>query len=306
MRIAIRFEGGAGDHICALRFLPAIKELYPDAKFYGYSDTEGNSQPSNFINTFWPYVLENMKIVPAKKRKPFLIKSQFGIENFIGALENIPDDISEEMQYSYDKFYDLHIDGLKWLKYDFNWSKYFFTFPEPTVSIKKLDISNTICVNLYSDANPSNRMDQSYVINIIKKISKNYNIVIVATEHNAKFYDQCKNFASVVCPDLMGLAEIIKSSLLFLTLDSGPKFLGYCLNTPTINYSSQVREYPQLPIHQMIRWQPFAYSTIPVYNDIAHTLSLIKTYIAYKTNILPTVNTINIDQLMVNRQYTII
>lgn len=306
MRIAIRFEGGVGDHICAFRFLPAIKDLYPDAKFYGYSDTEGNSQPSNFINTFWPNYLEDIKVIPSKKRKPFLVKSQFGIENFIGAFENIPDDISNEIQYSYDKFYDLHIDGLKWLRYDFNWSKYFFSFPEPTVPIQKLDMPNTICVNLYSDANASNRMEQSYVINLIKEISKSYNIVIVATENNARFYEPCKDFASIICPDLIGLAEIVRSSLLFLTLDSGPKFLGYCLGTPTINYSAQLREYLQLPIHQIIRWQPFAYSTIPIYNDIAHTLSLIKTCITYRTNILPTINNINIEQLTCNRQYILV
>lgn len=304
MKIAIRLEGGIGDHICASRFIPAIKELYPNAKFYGFSDTENNPEPSKFLKIFWPSLFENIYIIQNKKYENFSITSQFGTENFIGAFENIPDDITYHIINDYDKYYDLHIDGLKWLSYDFNWSKYFYTFPEPEISIQKLDLNNTICLNLYSDANKSNRMSIEYVLELVKTLSVYYNIIIIATEKNASFYEPCIPYAKIVFPTTLQLAEIIKSSVLFLTLDSGPKFLGYCLGTPTINYTAQINKYLELAYHQMIRWQPFVNSVLPLYNDISHTLSLINICIKYKTNILPSLP-FDINNILIIRDYKI-
>ena len=67
-KISIRLEGGIGDHLCAIRFLPAIRELYPDCRFYGFSDTENNYAPKDIIQTFWPSLFEEIKVIPNKKK----------------------------------------------------------------------------------------------------------------------------------------------------------------------------------------------------------------------------------------------
>jgi len=301
--IAIRMEGGIGDHLCAIRFLPAIRELYPDCKFYGFSDTENNNTPKNIIETFWPSLFEEITVIPNKKQKPYIIKSQFGTENYIGAFENIPDAYRAKIINDYDKYYDLHIDGLKWLTYDFNWSKYFFRFLPIEIDIGMPNRqSNHLCVSLYSDANPGNRLDKQYVYDLLFSLSKNYSITILATKNNYAFYESCEKFATIVCYEIIDVVKTIQNSCAFLCIDSGLKFLGYSVETPTFNFLSQIKEYGNLPIHQHIRWNPYIWSVLPLHHEIGHTTQLLQNSIKYKTNLLP-VNNVNINNLLIYRIY---
>jgi ADP-heptose:LPS heptosyltransferase len=303
MKIAIRMEGGIGDHLCAIRFLPAIKELSPDCEFYGFSDTENNHAPKNIIETFWPSLFNKIEVIPEKKQKPYIIHSQFGEENYIAAFDNIPDYYRNKMINNYDKFYDLHIDALKWMSYDFNWSKYFFQFLPLEINIgKKNVIKNQIAINLYSDSNQSNLLNKLYVENLLQKLATKYSLIILATEKNQQFYNNCQKYATLVIEDITNVCKIIQNSQLFLTIDSGLKFLGYSVNTPTINFLSQMTHYGELPIHQYIRWNPFIWSAITLHYNVDELLGLINTCIFYNSNLIPNFNSYNIENILVKRK----
>lgn len=303
-KIAIRLEGGIGDHLCAIRFLPAIKEIYQDCEFHGFSDTENNYAAKNTIETFWPSLFKSIEVIPTKKDKNCILRHQFGEEKYIAAFSNIPDEYRNKILTEYDKFYDLHIDGLHWINYDFNWSKYFFQFLNPEIDLgKKQVINNQIAINLYSDSNKSNLLDSTYAHNLIVELSKHYSLIILATKSNEHFYDSCRDYATIVIKDIVDAVKVIQNSQLFLTLDSGLKFLGYSVGTPTINFLSQIREYGHLPLHQYIRWNPFIWSVMPLNYDISKVKQLVDLSISLKTNLIPSVPTHMIDSVLVNRKF---
>lgn len=302
-KISIRLEGGIGDHLCAMRFLPAIQELYPGCEFYGFSDTENNYAAKHVIETLWPGLFKHIEVIPSKKNKNYIMNHQFGKEKYVSLFENIPDEYSYKMLNSFDKFYDLHIDGLHWMKYDFNWSKYFYTFLKPKINLGKKCINkNQIAINLYSDSNPSNLLDPRYMRQLIKELSSQYSLIILATKSNKHIYDEYKNDVTIVIEDIIEVSKIIQNSQLFLTLDSGLKFLGYGLNTPTINFLSQITEYGNLPIHQYIRWNPFIWSVVPLNYDIPKLQNLISLYTTLNNNLLPNIPLHLVDTVLVNRK----
>jgi len=302
MKISIRMEGGIGDHLCAIRFLPAIKELYQDCEFYGFSDTEGNYAPKNIIETFWPSLFKNIEAIPTKKNETNIVNTRFGKEDYPAALDNIPEPHLHNMLNNYDKFYDMHIDGLKWLKYDFNWSKYFFQFLEPEINLGKINKQkNHLAVSLYSDNNSSNLLGQDYVYNLLSKLSSKYKITIFATEKNKNFYANCAKFSNIICTDLINVAREIRNSFAFLCIDSGLKFLGYSVGTPTFNFLSQIESYGNLPFHQYIRWNPFVWSVLPLYYDISHVEGLLHNASIYNTHLLASVPGVAIQNLLIDR-----
>jgi ADP-heptose:LPS heptosyltransferase len=301
-KIALRLEGGIGDHLCSIRFLPAIRELYPDCEFYGFSDTENNHAAKNLILALWPTLFKNIEVIPTKKDKHYTITHQFGTEKYIASFDNIPDEYRYRMTSDYDKFYDLQIDGLHWMNYDFNWSKYFYQFLPIEINLgEKKVIKNQIAINLYSDSNAANRLDTEYVQNLIKQLAQKYSLVILATDANKHFYDSCAQYAAVVVNNITNVAKIIQNSALFLTLDSGLKFLGYSVNTPTINFLSQITEYGNLPVHQYIRWNPFIWSVMPLHYPISNVQQLIEVCSKYNTNLIPGAPLDIIDNILVKR-----
>jgi ADP-heptose:LPS heptosyltransferase len=300
----MRLEGGIGDHLCSIRFLPAIRELYPECKFYGFSDTGNNYAQKKIITTFWPSLFENIEVIPNKIDKEYTISHQFGKEKYISAFENIPIEYRNRMLNSFDKFYDLHIDGLKWLTYDFNWSKYFFQFLTPEINLgeKKLT-TNQVAISLYSDSNSSNLLNKEYATNLIREISKQYKTVIFATPQNIDYYSDCSDFSEILILDIIDVVKTIQNSSAFLCIDSGLKFLGYCVNTPTINFLSQIQQYGQLPPHQYIRWNPFIWSAMPLHYNIPNVIDIINNSIKYNTNLLPSIPDMPLENLIVKRIY---
>ena len=148
MKISVRMEGGLGDHLVANRLIPAIKEQNPRCKIDLFSDTEGKTMQSDILDNMWPSYFNEIYVIPSKKFKSFKIESSnFPPEDYPGHLDNVPDDYSILMQDDkiYDKFYDLHIDSLKWLNHDYPWFKYFHHFPKPERNISLED-----CINLPS------------------------------------------------------------------------------------------------------------------------------------------------------------
>ena len=117
--------------LCANRFIPAILEKYPNAEITAYLDTEGSKFQEEALRAFYPHFYKNIITIPTKKYKPFAVSCQFNSCDWnFGAIENIPDKYSKEMQdkSKYDLFFDMHLDGMRLFSYDLPILKYFYNF----------------------------------------------------------------------------------------------------------------------------------------------------------------------------------
>lgn len=276
--IAVRLEGGIGDCLLGNRFVPAIKELYPDSEITAYIDSEGKTFQKEFLELTYPHFYKEIKVIQKKKYKEFWVDCQFGTDNYYGALENVPDDIRAEMQ-NFPIFYDLHLDSLKWLDYDFPWLKYFKFFPN---SIIKKNTQKVICLNLTSSGSSGHRLEKFYIDGLINKVCDtfpDYEVKAIAMDDTKKFYEGISkpNFY-IHIGDIKSVVELIGSSCFVLATDTGFRFFAYSLGIPTLTFSQHCPQpHNPIPSH-LIRWLIFPETCYPLnydYNKIVRTMQSI-------------------------------
>jgi ADP-heptose:LPS heptosyltransferase len=264
MNISVRLEGGAGDCLLGHRFSTAIREKYPDATITAYIDSEGKTFQKEIIQCLYPSFYKEIKIIQNKKYKEFWVDCQFGIDNYYGALENVPDEVSQEME-SYDKFYDLHIDSLKWTEYDFDWLRYFKFFPKPELKSEN-SRGEYIVLHLVSSTSVGHRLEDWYITKLISLISKDHKCVIISTEDTNKFYDEVKNNSNVEIfnGNIKDVCSIISNSSMMIATDSGFRYIAYSYGIPTLTFSKHSNQaFSSIPSHQ-IRWLMFPETCFPL------------------------------------------
>jgi ADP-heptose:LPS heptosyltransferase len=308
MKISVRLEGGLGDHLLSNRFIPAILEEYPNAKVTAFSDTEGNSFQKECIEILYPHFYEDIKIIPHKKYKEFWVDCQFGEDNYYGALENLPDEYLQEMQ-SYDKFYDLHVDSLKWLDYDFDWYRYFKFFPAPAIK-KDKNKDPYIIFQLHTSRsgvkNTNHYLEPWYVNKLIHTLRREHKCKIIATPELLDEYKElqgCEN-VEIVIGKIEDIIEEIKDASLFVGIDSGFRFIGYSFGVPAILYGIWYkRPYWCVPFHQ-IRWSFYPEQCFPLHHDYKEITSLAFKIMSNKAiSVYPYIQ--DFDTEMVRRKWTI-
>jgi ADP-heptose:LPS heptosyltransferase len=264
MNIAVRLEGGLGDVLCANRFVHAIKEKYPDSQITAYIDSEGKTFQKEALDILYPNTYKEIKIIPSKKFKEFWVDCQFGIDNYYGALENVPEEFQKEM-FSYDKFYDLHIDSLKWLGYDFDWLRYYRFFPRPELKVEN-KIGEYIVVHLVSSSSTGHRLEDWYIERLITSLSEKNKVYIISTLDTNYFYEKLKNIKNVILVNgtIQDVCELISNSKLMISTDSGFRYIAYGYNIPTITFSKHSQQpFSSIPSHQ-IRWLMFPETCFPL------------------------------------------
>ena len=237
MNISVRLEGGAGDCLLGHRFATAIKEKYPDSSITAYIDSEGKTFQKEVIECLYPSFYKEIKIIPNKKYKEFWVDCQFGTDNYYGALENVPDEIRSEME-SYDKFYDLHIDSLKWTGYDFDWLRYFKFFPKPELKVNN-DRGNYIVLHLVSSTSAGHRLEDWYITKLISLLSESNKCVIISTSDTNKFYEDVKNLPNVEIFNgpIEDVCSLISNATMMIATDSGFRYIAYGYGIPTLTFS---------------------------------------------------------------------
>jgi ADP-heptose:LPS heptosyltransferase len=305
MNISVRLEGGAGDCLLGHRFSVAIREKYPEAEITAYIDSENKTFQKEVIECLYPSFYKEIKIIPNKKYKEFWVDCQFGVDNYYGALENVPDDIRLEME-SYDKFYDLHIDSLKWTEYDFDWLRYFKFFPKPELKTAN-ERGSYIALHLVSSSSAGHRLDDWYITKLISLLAKNNKCVIISTEDTNKFYEDVKNFENVEIfnGSIKDVCSIISNASMMIATDSGFRYIAYGYGIPALTFSKH-SNYPfsSIPSHQ-IRWLIYPETCFPLNWD-AESISKISNKILNeeKGNILlPYLQDFNIQAI--KRKYKI-
>jgi ADP-heptose:LPS heptosyltransferase len=267
IEIAVRFEGGSGDCLLANRFVAAIKEKYPNSEITAYIDSEGKTFQKEILQLLYGSLYKSIEIIPHKKYKEFWVDCQFGTDNYKGALENVPDSVSEIFS-TYDKFYDLHIDSLKWIDYDFDWLRYFRFFPRPDVEFAN-SRGDYVLFHLISSSSVGHRLEDWYIARLITEVAKNHKCVIISTEDTNKFYDGVANLPNVEifngpAEDVCGL---ISNAKFMISTDSGFRYVAYGYGVPTVTFSANCKTpYSPAPSH-MIRWLIFPETCYPLNYD---------------------------------------
>ena len=306
MKIAVRLEGGLGDHLLGNRFVPAILDKYPDAKITAYSDTSGNTFQKDGVLSAYGYLYEDFKVIQNKKYKSFWVDCQFGEDNYYGALENVPDDIREEME-SYDKFYDLHIDSLKWMQHDYDWLRYFYTFPKPemTESYDEELYDNYTVFHLVSETSVGHRLEKWYMHRLIREISKESPCVIISTEKTNEFFEEIlDDNIKLINTTVPKVFDIISRANLFISTDSGFRCLAYGAGVPVLMFSSSSPVPHQVIPSHRIRWLLYPEQCFPLNYESVYVARAAKRILEDKGYaLLPYVS--DLDKELVRRKYTI-
>lgn len=303
-KINLRLEGGLGDHLLAVRFIPAIKEKYPDAKIKIYSDTCGKTFQRDALVSCYGHLFDEIEVIPAKKHKEFWVNCQFGTDNFYGAMENIPDDIRKEMTEDCDKFYDLHIDGLKWMNYDFDWLRYFYFFPKPNVTPVNVNKPYAI-LHLHSATSKGHNLEQFYIDGLVQKISETIHVVIISTkEDNHLFTHLANDNVSVLNSSVEDVFSYISQAQVMVSTDSGFRYIAYGCSVPTITFSKNAQGPHQVPRSHQARWLLYPEQVFPLNYSFTYIAGVVKKILTNKGQALfPGVQ--DFDMEMVNRKYTI-
>lgn len=303
--IAVRLEGGAGDILCANRFVAAIKEKYPEAKIFAYIDSEGKTFQKEALEALYPSMYEKIQVIPNKKYKEFWVDCQFGTDNYYGALENVPDDIRNEME-SHDKFYDLHIDSLKWLDYDFDWLRYYRFFPKPELEAENTRGEYVVC-HLVSSTSAGHRLEDWYIDKLISSVAQNNKCVIISTEDTNKFYQNASGLKNVevINAPIQEVCGIIGNASCMVATDSGFRYVAYGYGVPTLTFSAHSRApFSSIPSHQL-RWLMFPETCFPLNYDCSKISQVVNKIMAGERGyaLLPQLD--DFDRQAVKRKYTI-
>lgn len=291
MNISVRIEGGIGDHLLSNRFIPAIKEKYPDSKIYAYSDPSnvGSSIPANVIWENFQDFYENITIIPEKRFSDFKGDFGFGEENYPSHLDNIPIDYFKQMT-SYDLFFDLQIDSLGWSNLQIPWQKYFFSFPNPSrIAKKKSKNKSSILCHLFSRKDSPYLMEGWYVKALTKDLSKNFDeILLIADPNNEDSIDFYKEFAykaknvSIIKPFINEVFDLCRNSSAFIGIDSGLRYIPYHFGVPTFLFTSSCRELGRVAPSHLVRWVIFEKQAIPLHYASNEVISILKNAIENK------------------------
>lgn len=286
MNIAIRLEGGLGDCLLGNRFVPAIKEKYKEADITAYIDSEGKSFQKEGLDILYPSMYKDIKIIPSKKYKSFWVDCQFGTDNYYGALENVPDNIQDEFK-SYDRFYDLHIDSLKWIDMDFDWLRYYRFFPKPELNIENTK-GDYVVFHLISSTSAGHRLEDWYIERLIKETAKNHKVYLISTLDTNHFYDSVKGLENVNIfnGSIKEACELISNAKFMLSTDSGFRYIAYGYGIPTLTYSKHSPQpHNSIPSHQ-IRWLMFPETCFPLNYDCIKIVDIINKTLVNKGYIL--------------------
>jgi ADP-heptose:LPS heptosyltransferase len=306
MNICVRLEGGLGDCLLGNRFVIAIKEKYPNSQITAFIDSEGKLFQKEGLEILYPSYYKEIKIIPYKKYKHFVVNTQFGVdETFKGSLDNVPDKYRKEME-SYDKFYDLHIDSLKWLDYDFDWIRYIQFFPKPELIKKDSNGENYAVFHLVSNTKNDHGLEKFYINRLVEETSKHCKVKLISTRDVRHFYSDLENNPNVEILDvnLKDAFLAISAAKVMFSIDSGLKYVAHAYDIPTLCASKQVSS-PMSPFfsHQ-VRWMPYPQTCFPLHYDAVHLSQIIKRIYNNKGYILNPLM-VDLDSQIIKRNYKI-
>lgn len=210
-----------------------------------------------------------------------MVNCQFGEDGYIGCEDNLPDEWRQKMTEGFDRHYNLHIDSLAWMNHDYDWQRYFYHFPRPQVPtipdedkevINNLPKDPFIVVSLVSESSGEHRLEDWFVTNLIKRLAKNHPVVVLSTPKINSFYEGVKDTPNVTVLNVAAASvfTVISKASLMVATDTGLKYLAYCFDVPTLEFSGQsTGPHQVLPSHE-VRWLIYPKRCFPRNFDLSY------------------------------------
>lgn len=265
MKILTRFEGGLGDCLLANRFLHAIKEKYPHDNIRVLFDTDNNPKQEKVMCELWPNLYQDTKTLSNRKDKNFKFQTLLGEETYPAHLNNMPDEFNEELK-NCNKFYDLHIDGLKWLKYDFDWLRYYYYFPKPFQQVCNPHNYNLpekfILMHMFARPGSPHNPEKQYTHDLITKLKETLPVVVICNKEHFNHYDGLN--VNLIDPSFTECFDVASKCELFIGMDSGVRYIPYHYSKPTFVFSNFCSNYGKVHHAQLIRWLLFEKNVLPM------------------------------------------
>ncbi len=306
MRIAVRMEGGIGDHILANRFVKGIRDIHADSTIDLFSSTNGSTTPSEVLNKMFDFY-ENT-ILTHQEKEEYQVQSQFGIENHPQHFDNIEKTQLDSIK-SYDKTYNLHIDALDWMSYDFDWQRYFYSFPPPTRNIPQPKKEGAFIVVQIASANLGNnhRMTKEYISTFLKTLARDFKTYILSTPQTAEFVHSVveEGPRTQICATSLGeVISLIRDCSGFFGIDSGMKYIAHTFNKPTLCWARESTKPHSTTLAHNIRWLTFPQLYFPLEFDAEYMKRCMKNLIETDNFFLaPHIESKNLTTTIIKREF---
>jgi hypothetical protein len=230
----------------------------------------------------------------------------FGEEPYPAHIDNLPDDTLQAIK-NCDIFYDLHIDGLKWLNYDFDWLRYYYFFPRPQIELKQKYNEKYIMAHLYSRPDSPYNLDQRYVIDLLTKLSeiKDHKVVVVTMEQHKEYYQELFNNPNVIIDtsdNVFDIFQIAAGCSAFIGIDSGIRYIPYHFSKPTFVFSKYCNQYGLVAPSHLVRWLIFEKNVFPIEFDISLVTYILSNCIKNPASQLLPQYTSGVDKVVVDRK----
>lgn len=277
--------------------------MYPEAKIHLYSDTEGNTHQSDFLKLAFPNFYDSITVIPNRKDKQHKIKSQFGEEVYPAALNNLPDEYLEKFKAA-DIFYDLHIDGLKWMTYDFDWQRFYHYFPRPKITevLPIADPKDFVLLHLFSRPDSGYNLENWYIKALVEKLAAKIKVVIITENKYLELFKDIQGDVDFYTGGLNGCLWLSNHCKAFAGIDSGIKYLPISCSRPTLIFSKDCSSYQNVSHSHLLRWLIFKDKIIPMHLDYNLVTRMILDMIANPVcSLYPYISAEQADQVVVNR-----
>jgi hypothetical protein len=267
MNILVKYEGGIGDCFLANRFLFAIKEKYPTANIEIGFDTNNNFTQEKIMKSLWPNMYKNTFTIGQRLNSSFFVKNKKGdMINYPPHPDNLPKIFNNKLR-TCDRYYNLHIDSLNFLQYDFNWLNWYYHFPQPEQhdTYKGKLPEKFIMVHFLPRLDSFHKLDQDYSINLIKKLQEILPVVIICNKENFNWYKNVSEY--IIDPSISEMFDIASKCSIFFGADSCVRYIPLHCGKPTFvlsHHCSKPNDIKYINHAHLIRWLIFKNNALPV------------------------------------------
>lgn len=266
MNILVKYEGGIGDCFLANRFLFAIKEKYPVSNIEIGFDTNGNPVQEKIMKQIWPSLYQNTFTLEKRNQESFIIKNKKGQTiNYSPHPDNLSLFFKNKLN-NCDIYYNLHIDSLNFMKYDFNWFSWYYHFPKP----EQYDVysgelpKKFIMVHLLPRLDSFHKLDQNYSIELIKHLQKILPVVIICNKENFSWYKNVSEY--IIDPTIPEIFDIASRCSIFFGADSSIRYIPLHFGKPTYvlsHHCVKANDIKSINHAHLVRWLVFRNNVLP-------------------------------------------
>jgi SAM-dependent methyltransferase len=268
--IAAVFSGGLGDHLANNRFIPAIKDKFPNAEITAFS-VDAKDYPVECLKKLYGSFYKKIKHIKERKYKKCLVEdSQGGIAPYQSHFLNCKEEDLKELR-TFDRVYDFDTKQTMWgnKRFDFNWYRYFNFFPKPDFEGTLPPDEEYIVFHLNSGLSPTslNKLDKEYAENLLKLFDRtDIKCFVIDDLSEDNLYEWSVKYENVeiISGTIKEISSLISNARVYIGADSGLKCLAFAYGVPCLILYKFCSEFGTPPPQSYFQWLPWAHYVYPI------------------------------------------